>query len=510
MTRIDNELDRREFLQRAARLGAAAAVASQAGWLGACGGSEGGTAEPDTRSLAKLLEGRVLAPGQPGYTRASHLFNPRFDDVRPKAVAYLESREDVRRAIGWARENEVPIVARNGGHSYGGYSTSDGLVADLTRMKSVEVDRSAGTARVAGGSLLIDVYATLARHGVTIPAGSCPTVGISGLTLGGGIGLSGRKLGLTCDNLLEVEMVTADGEVVTANERDNPDLFWASRGGGGGNFGIVTDLEFRVHPVGKVAIYNFEWPWRDARAVFDAWQRWAPQAPDELFSICKLQSLPSKGGRTQPSVTSFGQFFGAPADLETVLEPLLRAAAPSKRALTAMPFLQAQVLWAGCESSAASCVRETKRAAYMAKSDYVTALFSSDAVDTMVRWIEKWPGSSSPSGAAIQMDASGGAINRVPEEATAFIHRDDLFHCQYLAYWDGQDPSRVVDANLAWIGDFYADMRPFVSGFAYQNYIDPDLDSWEDAYYGDVYQRLQQVNETYDPANVFSFDQAVS
>ena len=506
----DHDLDRRQFLEKAARLGVAVAAGSQAGWLASCGGSDAAPSDPDLRSLARMLDGRVVTPEDRGYVRSARLFDPRFDGTRPKAIAYVETPKDVASAIGWARENEVPIVARNGGHSYGGYSTVDGLVTDLTRMKRIEVDPSAGTARVGAGSLLIDVYAALARHGVAIPAGSCPTVGVSGLTLGGGIGLSGRKLGLTCDNVTGVDLVTAAGDALTASERENEDLFWASRGGGGGNFAIATDFEFQVHPVDDVAIYSFEWPWRDARPVFDAWQRMAPNAPDELFSICKLQSVPSKAGATRESITSFGQFFGTRAELQSVLEPLLEAASPSTRTLSEMPFLDAQLYWAGCEGSPARCVRDTKRAAYKAKSDYVDSPFPADAVDTMIGWVEDWPGSASANGAAIQMDASGGAINRVPEDATAFIHRDDLFHCQYLAYWDERDSSCVVDANLAWIADFYADMRPFVSGFAYQNYIDPDLESWQDAYYGANYERLRQVKQTYDPDGVFSFAQGVS
>lgn len=505
-----SRLDRRAFLRTAAGLGTAIAAGSQIGWLAGCGDSADVPSETELRKLSRMLHGRVVTPGDPGYGRASRLYNPRFDGTSPRAVAYPESRADVRRAVLWARDNDVSIVARNGGHSYGGYSVDDGLVTDLTRMKRIEVDAAVGTARIGAGSLLIDVYAALARRGVTIPAGSCPTVGVTGLTLGGGIGLSGRKLGLTCDSLVGLEMVTADGETLRASERQNPDLFWASRGGGGGNFGIVTSLEFRVHPVGAVAIYELEWSWRHARTVFEAWQRWAPQAPDEIFSICKLSSVPGAGGQAEPTVTSFGQCLGSRRQLEAELEPLLAAAPPSKRTVREMQFLDAQLHWAGCEGSVAACIRTTPREPYKAKSDFVSEPFGERAIDTMVRWVERWPGSSNPNGAAIQMDASGGAINRVPEDATAYVHRDDLFHCQYLAYWGQRDPQRTVDANLDWIASFYEAMRSYVSGRAYQNYIDPDLGSWPRAYYGDAFERLQGVNAAYDPDNVFDFRQAIS
>jgi FAD/FMN-containing dehydrogenase len=517
-------LDRREFIGRAARAGAALAVGSQAGWLAACGGSDDPADDPDLRSLVRRIEGRVVAPGQPGFRRASRLYDPRFDATRPMAVAYLESPEDARQAVEWAREGDVPIVARNGGHSYGGYSTVEGgLVADVTRMNRIDVDPSAGRARIGAGSLLANVYAALARHGVTIPAGSCPTVGVTGLTLGGGIGLSGRKLGLTCDSLVGAELVTATGELVRANGREHQDLRWACRGGGGGNFGIATELEFEVHPVGEVAIYDFEWAWQDAEAVFDAWQRSAPRAPDELFSICKLQSTPTGDGRKRPSVTSFGQLFGSRDELEALLAPLLDAASPTKRTLTEMRFLDAQLYWAGCKGppgrvgrgvraggSAAECIRSAKREAYKAKSHYVATPFPGEAVETMLRWVEDWPGSSNPNGGAIQMDASGGAINRVPADATAFVHRDDLFHCQYLAYWGTGDPEHTADANLDWSGGFYSAMSPYASGRAYQNYIDPELENWAEAYYAGNYARLQEVKAAYDPDNVFTFQQAVS
>ena len=508
-------LDRREFLGRAAWAAAGVGAASQLGWLSACGSSEPAPSPPtdaSVASLARMLDGRVVGPHDAAYVRARQLNDPRFDGVKPRAIAYLESPDDAGRAITWARENDVPIVARNGGHSYGGYSTVDGLVADVTRMHRIEVDKREETALIGAGSLLIDVYAELARHGVMIPAGSCPTVGISGLTLGGGIGLSGRELGLTCDNLLEVQVVTASGEQLTANEDEHPDLFWASRGGGGGNFGIVTALTFSVHPARDVAIYDFEWPWSDARAVFDAWQHFAPNAPDELFSICKLAnaSPATGGGPGRPAITSYGQYFGSASELESLLEPLLEAARPSSRMLSEKRFLDAQVYWAGCEGSAADCVRTTKRASYKAKSAYVGTIFPGEAIDTMIRWIERWPGSGNPAGAAIQMDASGGAINRVPPDATAFVHRDDLFHCQFLAYWAESDPRSVVDADLAWISDFYDAMAPFVSGGAYQNYIDPELEGQQQAYYGANYERLQRVNAEYDPDQVFAYPHSVS
>ncbi|MDQ3965691.1 MAG: FAD-binding oxidoreductase [Actinomycetota bacterium] len=493
-------IDRHEFLARSAKTALVVGAASQLGWLSACGPTE--SSGPSLRSFAESLEGPVFVPGDAGYREASQLFNPRFDDIRPQVIAFCESPDDVRKAIAWSREQEMPIVARCGGHSYGGYSSVEGLVADVTRMNRIDVDPSEGTAAIGAGSYLSNVYAALAGHNVAIPAGTCPTVGISGLTLGGGIGMSSRKLGLTADNLLEVELVTASGEVVTASERERPELFWACRGGGSGNFGIATGFKFRVHPVGDVAIYDFRWSWEDARAVFDAWQRFAPHAPDELSPVCTLAKAAADPGRNDPEpfVSSSGQYFGSQSELRSLLEPLLSAGTPTQQTLTTMSFLDAQKHWAGGDPS---------RSPHKAKSDYVAEPFSDRAIETMIRWVEDWPGSSNPQGGAIQIEAYGGAINRVPEDATSFIHRGDLFSCQYLAYWDQGDPQRVADANLAWIAGFYDEMRPFVSGFAYQNNIDPDLAGWERAYYGSALERLMDVKATYDPDDVFHSAQSI-
>lgn len=486
-------IDRREFLARSSRAALAVGAASQLGWLSACGPTK--SSSSSLESFAKSLEGSVLLPDDTGYREASQLFNPRFDDILPQVIVFCKSPDDVRKALAWSREQEMPIAARCGGHSYGGYSSVEGLVANVTQMNRIDVDLSEGTAIVGAGSLLRDVYGVLAEHGVAIPGVNAPTVGISGLTLGGGMGTSGRKLGLISDNLLEVELVTTSGEVVTASEREQPELFWACRGGGGGNFGIATQFKFRVHPVDDVTTYRFRWSWEDARAVFDAWQRFAPHAPDELSSDCALENS------REPSISSSGQYFGSQSELRSLLEPLLAAGTPTDEMLTPTSFLDAQMPSAGGDP-----IRKT----YKAKSDYVTKPFSDQAIETMFRWVEDWPNSSSnPKSCAVQMRAYGGAINRVPEDATSFIHRKELFSCQYLAYWDQGDPRSVVDDTLAWIDGFYDEMRPFVSGFAYQNYIDPDLDGWERAYYGSALERLMHVKAVYDPEDVFHSAQSI-
>src|SRR5215212_3156672 len=222
------------------------------------------------------LTGRVIWPQDPSYDEARQSFNARFSRF-PSAIVVCDNMSDVRNAIRWARQEEVPLRARSGGHSYEAFSVVDvGLVIDVGGLTGVEVDASRGEAVIGAGVRLLDGYRRLWEHGVTIPAGTCPSVGIGGLTLGGGIGFLSRQYGLTCDNLVAVELVDADGQTLRASEEKHPDLFWALHGGGGGNFGIATAFTFRVHPIGDVVTCTVTWPWDDTPEVLDTWQRWAP------------------------------------------------------------------------------------------------------------------------------------------------------------------------------------------------------------------------------------------
>ena len=453
--------------------------------------------DPRLRELDKLVQGVVLGRADDGYDAARQVYSSRVG-TQPFAIVYAESARDVRRTILWARRHDLRIAPRSGGHSYAGYSLSPGVVVDVSRLDKIAV--GSGQATVGAGARLYDVYATLAAHGVTVPAGSCPTVGIAGLALGGGHGYSARKLGLTCDSLREVRIVTADGKALAANAKQHSDLFWACRGGGGGNFGIATSFIFRTHPVGDVATYTCSWPWARAKQVIQGWQAWAPHAPAELMCLLDLTS-----GSGSPNVTSGGQFFGSEAQLRTLLSQLFAATGqPSGLTVRTRSFMDAQRLWANCRD-APSC-KAPAHATFKAKSDYANKALSGTAIDVLVRAMESHQVDSRLGGAAVLLDAYGGRVNRVPKSATAFVHRDALFSLQYIASWGS---STVEQANLAWIRKLYADMRPYVSGFAYQNYIDPELATWKHAYYGTNLPRLARVKRKYDPKNVFRFAQSI-
>jgi len=499
-------MDRREFLLRG---GAALAAGALPAWARAAG------AAPDRRlaELQRGIDGTVVGPASAAYARARLSENTRFDGIRPRAVVFAESAGDVAKTLHWARKYGFHLVPRAGGHSYGGYSTTTGVVLDVSRMSAVTVGAGKRTAAIGAGAQLVDVYARLAAQGVTIPAGSCPTVGLAGLALGGGVGFASRKLGLTCDNVERVTVVTADGRTLVCDARHHPDLYWACRGGGGGNFGVATGFTFRVHPVTTVSTYSVEWPWAQARQAVQAWQAFAPHAPDGLFSVCDLLARdPGPGARAH--VTSAGQFFGDEAALRKLIAPLASAGTPLSVTTRTRAYGDAMLFWAGCGGKTVPECHlgprgSLSRATFVGRSDYVKTPLSAAAIDRLVAAVDARQAGPQLGGGSILLDAYGGAVNRVPKAATAFVHRDPLYSIQYVAEWPAGASTARVAANRAWLGDVQAAMRPFVSGQAYQNYIDPSLAGWPAAYYGTNLKRLRAVKRRYDPQEVFRFAQSI-
>ncbi len=473
--------------------------------------------DADWAALARSLQGTLVRPTSSQYLAALQLFNTRFDSVRPAAIAYCASPTDVQTCLAFAHKFALPLAPRSGGHSYTGYSTSTGLVLDVTRMNTVALNTGAGTATVGAGARLIDVYAALAQHGLVLPAGSCATVGVAGLTLGGGVGVLGRKFGLTCDNLLSAQVILADGRLLTCDANHDPDLFWALRGGGGGNFGVVTSFTFRTHAVTALSLFTLSWPWGEAATVFNAWQNWAPQAPDEIWSNCVFLATTNKGAN--PAVHVNGVYVGSVSSLNPLLQQLISGVgiAPTGRYVTGASVLNTMLYEAGCYGKTVNeCHLPTQnpqgqlsRDTFGAKSDYFTAPLPRAGINALVNAIASRQASSVLGQGGIGIDAFGGAINRVASDATAFAHRNALFSVQYNASWDPNAPASVVAANHTWLTNTWQSMRPYASGGAYVNYSDPDLTDWQHAYYGTNLPRLQKIKTTYDPNNFFHFAQSI-
>ncbi|CAL9502358.1 putative FAD-linked oxidoreductase YvdP [Streptomyces sp. enrichment culture] len=466
----------------------------------------------DWTALARDLDGPLVRPGDADWPTARRLYNTRFDGLEPAAVAYVAHADDVRTALAHARAHGVPVAIRNGGHSYAGWSSGDRrLIVDVSRLGAVRA--SAGTAVVGAGAKLIDVYRALAAKGVTVPGGSCPTVGISGLTLGGGHGVVSRAYGLTCDSLTGATLVTADGRRLTADATEHQDLFWALRGAGNGTFGVVTELRFRTHPAPQGVTGYLTWPWPRAAAVVAAWQEWGPDQPDEIWSSLHLANTP--GGTPTVSVTVFS--LGTYGELQNAVDRLADrvGASASGVSLGRRSYQESMELYAGCSSFAddAQCHLPgttpgrsprgaLERETYSARSDFFDRSLDAAGIRTLLAQLGAVRGGSG----SVALTALGGAVNRVAPTATAFVHRRSRVLAQYLASWDAGASGSAAEA---WLASAHRAMRPHASGAAYQNYPDPTLTDWRRAYYGDAAPRLARLKQRYDPDRVFTHPQAL-
>jgi FAD/FMN-containing dehydrogenase len=522
---------RRSFLRRA--LGAVAVAAAAAGAAAGAVVYEdrhsptSTTTEPPTTTtssgpadaaawtrLGDALHGTLVLPSNPRYAIDRLLYNSKFVNLHPRAIAYCATPDDVARCLDFTASHDVPLAARSGGHSYGGYSNSDGLVIDVSRMNAITVDTAANTARVGAGAKLIDVYNVVGNAGRLLPGGSCPTVGIAGLALGGGIGVFARKFGLTTDNIRSATIVTADARVLDVDASTNADLWWASRGGGGGNFGVVTSFEFDVHPMPEVTLFTLQYPWSAASTMLSAWAQWIAAAPDELWSNCQLLSQGTYGYLAQVA----GVFCGSPSELASVLAPLrsMIAASPKYSFSGSSAYLSAMEIEAGCSGlTIAACHLTTQnpaghlsREAYSAKSSYVNGPIGDAAATGYVAAVENLHAHAPTVGGGLAFDAYGGAINRVASDATAFVHRDKLACIQATYSWSGYTSPSVIAAGARWLHWLGTSVFDPATG-AYQNYIDPTLANWPSAYYGSNLPRLSSIKTEFDPDGRFSFAQSI-
>ncbi len=404
------------------------------------------------RTLARALRGQLFVPTTPGFSTRALLYNSKFADLRPQAIAYCAGSDDIARCIDFVTTHDVAFATRSGGHSYGGYSSSPGLIIDVSRLNSIEVDVSARRAKIGAGARLIDVYNILGQHGLVLPSGSCPTVGIAGITLGGGVGVFARKFGLTCDHLRSSRLVTSSATQLSANAQSHSDLWWALRGGGGGNFGVVTSFDFDLAPMPSVTLFSQQFSWRDAASVLEGWQHWISTCPDELWSDCQLLSQGSSGYLIEIN----GVFCGTAAQLAPHLQTLrAHVGAPTSTFVGGDAYLEAMKIEAGCSQlSVAAChLAGVARGgvlgheAYSAKSTYVDAPDSPSRCAQWVHAIETLHGEAPYVGAALAFDAYGGAINRVARDATAFVHRDQLAGVQATYSWGSSSALSEIAAG---------------------------------------------------------------
>jgi FAD/FMN-containing dehydrogenase len=419
----------------------------------------------------------VIVPGAPGYDEARRPALVRFHDVRPQAIVRCAGAGDVAESLAFARRAGVPVAARSGGHCFAGRSSTPGIVIDVSPMDAVSV--ADGTARVGAGARLAGLNAALDEHGVTMPLGCGPTVGIAGLTLGGGLGILGRKHGLVCDGLLAARVVLADGQIVETDDQREPDLFWALRGAGGGRFGVVTELTFRTLPEPAATMFHLVWPHATAAAVIEAWQAWAPDAPDEMNASLKLSA-----GDGVPTVHLFGAMLAdEPATLTQLGELIAHAgAAPSATSLNHLRYREAKDSLVGVGEA-----EDDEPGVMTSRSELFRRPLPADAIEALVDGWVRGRGE-------INFTPLGGAYNRVPADATAFAHRDERYVVEHVQ----------TSGDGGWVQRSWATTHPYGSGRIYPNFPEPGLDAWGDAYHGENLERLRQIARFYDPDGVFS------
>ncbi len=433
-------------------------------------------------TFRQTLRGDLVLPTDDAFDDARKVWNG-MTDRRPGLIAQCAGVADVMNAVNLAREKELLVAVRGGAHSVAGHSVCDGgLVIDLSRMKSVHVDRAASTARAEGGAKWADFDHETQAFGLATTGGTNSDTGIGGLTLGGGLGWLAGKYGLSCDNLLSADVVTADGGFHTASASENQDLFWGLRGGSG-NFGVVTSLEYQLHQVGPVLAGMVIHPFARAREVLKFYSAFSRAIPDELNTVCVLLTSPDG----QPVVAIAVCYNGSVEAGEEVLRPVRAFGPPMADLIGPMPYLAVQSMLD------ASFPRGRQ---YYWKANLIREI-SDAAIDVMVEYFSTV---QSPF-TAVGFQQLGNAANRVAADATAFSHRDALYDFLMLSGWE--DPA-AAERNIEWTRRLYAEMRPSLHAGMYVNAV--GAESAQDvraAYRPETYERLVALKRKYDPTNLF-------
>jgi FAD/FMN-containing dehydrogenase len=466
------------------------------------------TERTDWGALQGALSAEVVFPGSPDYNRSFPALNARFDQVRPQAVVRCTNSDEVAEAIRFAGQRGMVVATRGGGHCFGGRSSTEGLLLDVTAMRSVEI--SGGTVEVGGGTRLGEVYGSLLEQDLAIPGGSCPSVGVAGLTLGGGLGIIGRKYGLTSDHLLRARIVLADGRLIECDDHHDEELFWALRGAGAGNFGVVTSLTFRTLRAPDATNFHLSWPFSQAAAIIDAWQSWAPGAPEELAASLLIGS--SAELEEPPSVGVFGVMLGAESGAAELVEDLVDRARsdPDAEFRKHMSFRETTRYW-GDRAAREPVTGEPPgwelRGHRFIKSEFFQRPFSPELIDALLEnFVNGRVG-----GQTRELDFSpwGGGYNRVPADATAFVHRDDRFWLKHATEVEPGASTSAKEAAHDWVRRSWATVHPVGTGRVFPNFPDPDLKDWAHAYFGANLDRLVSIKARYDAENVFRFHQSL-
>lgn len=482
-------MKRRDFLKFGGALATQSLIAStflDSLWIPTARG--GSVSVNSLKNALNPTEATILVPQDAKFANYQSAFNKRTLQTPLVRVLCLTPAA-VAIAIQWAQTNNVRLVMRSGGHSFEGLSQGTGLVIDTRLMNQFSLSADKKSFVVGAGALLGNVYNELSKSGLAVPAGSCPTVGITGHTLGGGYGLLSRPLGLACDSLISAVMVNAKGQTLNCSETENQDLFWALRGGGAGSFGIVTQLQFKTHKVPSVRVFSVRWKVTGdvAANLMKTWQTWAPDSPREITSLMKV----SRGGPNVFNIRLIGQTVGSETTLRKEISQVTAVAAPDLFTVKDLVFMDAVRHFGGSFEASSVFMK--------GKSDYIKQVMSDEGLAAFLNKI--------PSGIDVIYDSYGGTISDVKEDETAFAHREGtVSSLQYYTQWE-----KAADGNakLQIMRNFHEAMRPHMSGSAYFNYCDLDIKNYPQAYWGANADRLSHIKTYHDPQNFFAHAQSV-
>jgi FAD/FMN-containing dehydrogenase len=461
------------------------------------GALDGGFRKADVEALDRTMKGSVLQPSDDGYDEARTIWNAMIDR-RPALIARCESTADVRHAVDFARNHGLVLSIRGGGHNIAGNAVCDnGLMIDLSRMNFVRVDSEAKTAAVGPGATLGDVDGATQKHGLATPTGINSTTGIAGLTLGGGFGWLSRKYGLTVDNLIGAEVVTADGKILRVNADEHSDLFWALRGGSG-NFGVVTEFNFRLHEVGPELLSGLVvYPLEQAKDALRKYREIAAGLGDEtaVWSVLRLAPplpfLPEEV-HGKPVVVFALCHAGDPDEGRQAIEPIRHLGTPYGEHIGVQPFTAWQQAF---DPLLAPGARN-----YWKSHNFVE--LADGMIDLLVKYVAEVP---SPH-CEIFIGQLGGQTNRLAPDATAYSHRDAEFVVNVHGRWE---TAAEDDRGIRWSRDFYRDAAPFATGGVYVNFMTEEETDRVGAAYGPNWDRLVEIKRRYDPENLFRMNQNI-
>lgn len=466
--------------------------------------------------LADSLQGRLVLPSDTDYQRAKQLYQAVYDSVSPQAVAYCKSPADVSRCIRFAEAHGIPVAARSGGHSAAGYSTTPGLVIDVSGLNAVVPGN--GTVRIGPGAQMVDIANTLAPLGQGISAGYCPTVAAGGFFQGGGMGLFTRSVGIASDKVNSAQVVLANGRTVTASPNSHSDLYWALRGGGGGNFGIVTSYDVTPNAMTDVAAINLVWTFDQALDMLDGWTKWLPDAPWTIGSGLNITLTDAGPGKVPTAQVFLGSVDTGPnfdAEVARLISLVGRPPVYQKkftapyRSILMSLYLCTDLTAAECHRADTSEGGKLQRPAF---GSWRSRLFEQTMPrDGWAKALEAFEANRfSGQLRQMQVSALGGQANTLARNATAYVHRDSLFSASFLtANAAGPITEEAKAASAQFVDGGFAVLDPHSNGETYQNFIDPRLPDWQRSYYAENHQRLVKVKDKYDPHRFFRFAQSI-